>query len=258
MEQSAKNKLITKFKEEGYCLFNINNNDLIKSINFDVENLLKSENFKTNTKIYSYNDSPRIVESYKYSENCKKLATYSLIKEIIKDCFDGDEPVPFSTINFLKSTQQPLHSDYAHFGTIPHLKLVGAWTALEDIHPDSGPLQVVPKSHKWKIYNFLEGENKAPTSLDEIKQNYENYEEWVRQQVKETNFKPITPVMKKGDCLLWDANMQHGSPECKDPSMSRKSQVTHWSFASVKKHYNPSFSNPDKGLYQYRELQYIN
>jgi ectoine hydroxylase-related dioxygenase (phytanoyl-CoA dioxygenase family) len=257
MQQFAKNNLIKKFKADGFCLFNINNDKLIDNINKDIDELLVSNKFKTNSKIYSYNESPRIVESYKHSKNCKELATYPLIKEIIKECFDGDEPIPFSTINFLKSTQQPLHSDYAHFGTFPHLKLVGSWTALEDIHPDSGPLQVVPGSHKWKIYNFLDGDKKAPTSLEQIKLNYENYEDWVRKEIKKTNSKPITPVMKKGDCLLWDANMQHGSPECKNPSMSRKSQATHWSFTSVEKHYNPSFSNPDKEVYQLRELQYI-
>ena len=79
-------------------------------------------------------------------------------------------PLPFSTINFLTSTQQPLHSDYAHFGTIPELLLAGSWIALEDISPDSGPLQIVPTSHKWNIYRYSEnGDGQIPSVLNKIK-----------------------------------------------------------------------------------------
>jgi len=256
MLQSAKDNIKNKFLSEGYCIFNVEDNELIKKINYDVENLLNDKKFKTNTKIYSYNESPRIVESYKYSLNCKALAKHPKIKAIIDYIFD-DDAMPFSTINFLRSTQQPLHSDYMHFGTIPKLKLVGAWVALEDINPNSGPLQIVPGSHKWEIYNFLKNDKKPPSSLEEVKKNYTEYEEWVVREMNSKKINGTTPEMKKGDCILWDANLLHGSPECEDPTLSRKSQVTHWTFNSVDKHYNPSFSNIDKNIYQYRNLEYI-
>ena len=32
--------------------------------------------------------------------------------------------------------------------------IVGAWVALEDIDPNSGPLQVVPKSHKLNLFDY--------------------------------------------------------------------------------------------------------
>ena len=75
---------------------------------------------------------------------------------------------------------------------------------------------------------------------------------------KKKNLKPVTPKMKKGDCLLWSANTLHGSPNCKNPKFSRKSQVIHYSFKSVKSHFNPNFSNPKKNLYKIRKINYIN
>ena len=145
----------TFYKKNGYLIFNINNDILIDKVNADVKKLIKNKKYKTNTKIYSYNKSPRIVESFKLSKNCKKLAKLKIIYEKIRFLYD-DIPKPFSTINFLKSTQQPLHSDYTHFGTIPKLKIVGSWIALQNIDMRSGPLQVVPGSHKMKVYNFFD------------------------------------------------------------------------------------------------------
>ena len=55
------------YEKEGYIIFNIDDNNLIDEVNNDIENILKNEkSLKKNTKIYSYNDSPRIVESYTY------------------------------------------------------------------------------------------------------------------------------------------------------------------------------------------------
>ncbi len=255
MQDKLKSNLKKFFWKEGYLIFNINDNQLINRINRDVKKIIKTKSYKTNTKIYSYNKSPRIVESYKLSKNCKTLAKHSKIKKIIEYLYK-DKAIPFSTINFLKSTQQPLHSDYAHFGTIPENKLVGAWVALENINSESGPLQIVPRSHKLKRYNFIkENNNKVPTSLSQIKKNYKNYEKWVRKIIKTKNLKPLIPIMKKGDCLLWESNLLHGSPICKNPKLSRLSQVTHWTFRSVKKHYNPNFSDTTKNRLVERKVE---
>ena len=56
MLQSAKDNIKNKFLSEGYCIFNVEDNELIEKINYDVEKLLNDKKFKTNTKIYSYND----------------------------------------------------------------------------------------------------------------------------------------------------------------------------------------------------------
>ena len=257
MQQFVRNKLKKKFLEEGYCIFNIGDDKLIDKINADIDNLIKKKKFKINSKIYSYNKSPRIVESYKFSRSCKKLSKNSKIVNFIYSIF-REKPSAFSTINFLRSAQQPLHSDYAHFGTIPPLKIVGAWVALEDINMNSGPLQIVPKSQHLNIYNFFENNEKIPTSLNDIKKNYNRYEKWVKKEIKKKNLKLVTPKMKKGDCLLWSANTLHGSPNCKNPKFSRKSQVIHYSFKSVKSHFNTNFSNPKKNLYKIRKINYIN
>ncbi len=251
-----KNKLKKKFNDDGYLILSIDDHELIDKVNMDVEAILNKQSIKTNSKIYSYNESPRLVESYKKSSNCKKLAKHPLIVKTLKDIFNST-PLPFSTINFLKSTQQPLHSDYVHFGTIPELKLVGAWIALEDIDPRSGPLQIVPGSHKLDIFEYTQLVDRLPKNLTDVKHQYTLYEEWVKKALKEMNLSTYTPALKKGDCILWAANLLHGSPDCDDPSLSRKSQVTHWSFDCVEMHYNPNFSIPSKRKFAKRDINYF-
>ncbi|MDA9955383.1 phytanoyl-CoA dioxygenase family protein [Gammaproteobacteria bacterium] len=64
--------------------------------------------------------------------------------------------------------------------------------------------------------------------------------------------------MKKGDCIIWDANLLHGSPDCQDNKILRRSQVTHWTFGGVKKHYNPVFSQRTKGKFIERKVVIFN
>ena len=244
------------FRKDGYIIFNINDNDLIDRVNNDIDELLKSDSVKTNSKIYSYNDAPRIVESHKRSDNCLNLAKHHRVMEMI-GLVTGESPRPFSTINFVRSTQQPLHSDYVHFGTIPELNLVGSWVALEDIDPNSGPLHVVPGSHKYKIFEFSDVVEKMPRSRSELKKQYTLYEEWIKSELEKKGAKSIDPTLKKGDCILWSANLLHGSPECLDNTLSRKSQVTHWSFGSTESHYNPNFSNVSEGIFTPRDVSYF-
>ena len=245
-----------EFFENGFVKFNIKDDVLIDAVNNDVDKLVLSNSYKTNSGIYSYNKYPRIVESYKESENCKKLSLHNSIHKRLK-YFYGIEPKAFSTINFLHSTQQPLHSDSVHFGTFPQRMLVGAWVALEDINPDAGPLQVVPGSHKLKLFDYADIGVDTPKNLKTVKSNYELYELYVTKVINENNLSPVIPAMKKGDCLLWEANLLHGSPSCIDSSITRKAQVTHWTFANVTKHFNPSFSNIKKNLYIERQLTFI-
>ena len=245
------------YKKNGYIIFNIYNDNLLDEVNNDIEKHVKSGLFKANSKIYSYNESPRIVESWKVFDSCKRLSLSPVVISWLEALYLSS-PKAFSTINFLNSTQQPLHSDYVHFGTLPEGKLAGSWIALEDINPLSGPLQVVPESHKLDYFNYEMVTKSSPKKLDEIKKNYSLYEQWVIELIEKKKLKVITPKMQKGDCIIWDANLLHGSPDCQNNKILRRSQVTHWTFDDVEKHYNPIFSQRTKGKFVERKVTVFN
>mmetsp|Transcript_2796 Transcript_2796/g.5152 ORF Transcript_2796/g.5152 Transcript_2796/m.5152 type:complete len:274 (+) Transcript_2796:145-966(+) len=74
----------------------------------------------------------------------------------VMDALHGRKSFPFQTLNFKWGTGQPLHSDLMHFAGFPSMTMAGAWVALEDIHPDAGPLHYVLRSHLDKFYHYNE------------------------------------------------------------------------------------------------------
>jgi ectoine hydroxylase-related dioxygenase (phytanoyl-CoA dioxygenase family) len=256
-KKSEIEELVTRFEEDGYVVLKLEGiDDLIDEINADVENLLASGEYRTNSKIYSYNESPRIVESWKYSHASHKLAFNSQVMDFLSNFFTA-EPLPFSTINFLRSTEQPLHSDYIHFGTIPHLRLAASWVALEDIDPKSGPLQIVVGSHNKDIVCFSDISPRVARSLGDVKENYTLYEDYIRSMIKATDLEVVSPVLKKGEAIIWNANLLHGSPSCENNQLSRRSQVTHYHFSETEMFYNPSFSSLRDGRFVRRNVEFL-
>ena len=257
VQKSEIEELATRFEEDGYVVLKLEGiDDLIDEINSDVENLLASGEYRTNSKIYSYNDSPRIVESWKYSHASHKLAFNSQVMEFLFNYFSA-EPLPFSTITFLRSTEQPLHSDYIHFGTIPHQRLAASWVALEDIDPKSGPLQIVVRSHKNDLVCFSDIAPRVARSLGDVKEHYTLYEDYIRTMVEDSNLEVISPELKKGEAIIWNANLLHGSPSCENNQLSRRSQVTHYHFSETEMFYNPSFSSIRDGRFVRRNVEFL-
>ena len=143
------------------------------------------------------------------------------------------KPLPFSTINFIASTEQPLHSDYWHFGSIPERYLCGVWIAMEDIHEDSGPLQVVPNSFNLPNVNQEKLGLNIPKNLKILKDNYSIYEDFIRNQIKELKLKPEPIIIKKGQCLVWSANLLHGAFKRKNKKLTRKKYGNSLSFRGM-------------------------
>ncbi len=250
-------ELSRQFEINGFVVFRLENSeDLIDAINYDVDSLVRSGDFRTNSKFYSYNSSPRIVEAWRYSNPIHQLVFHPKILAILEGLLTHT-PLPFSTINFLRSTEQPFHSDAVHFPTQPANQLAASWVALEDIDLKSGPLQVIPGSHKDLEFYYSQIGVSPAKSLSDVKDGYFAYESWVKKIVKDRQFVPVVPRLAKGDCLIWHSNLLHGSPECIDNSLSRRSQVTHYHFGAKTRFYNMAFSDPDKNKFVTRSVEFI-
>jgi ectoine hydroxylase-related dioxygenase (phytanoyl-CoA dioxygenase family) len=261
MLQSKKSKYtdyIKSLNKDGYCIIDLElDESLIDQANKDVENVVKEKSFKTNSEAYHYNDSPRIVEGWLFSDSIKKIALNKKLNDILQFAYQS-EPIPFSTINFLKGTEQPLHSDEFHFGSIPHGYLSGAWIALEDIHVDAGPLSIAKKSHKLPLFSFEKIGVSIPRNESDFKKGYTLYEEWVKEMIECNSLEIITPKLKKGQCLIWLANLLHGSYKIKDNSLSRRSLVVHFHYSACKTIFFPSHSNLEKAKFIPRRLADLN
>lgn len=235
-----------KFENDGYVIIDTDLDEKVLDMaRQDMDAINESKDKKLNPNIYHYNKHPRLIEGWKKSDAIKEISLAPKIFDTLVNLYN-DKPLAFSSINFTYGTEQPLHSDYFHFGSMPELMLAGVWVALEDIDPESGPLSIVPKSnHSPIILPEDLGIYSMPTNTKQIKDNYTIYEEWVKKYIEDQQLEVFTPMLKKGQCLIWAANLLHGAGKIVNPNKTRYSQVTHYHFEGCEFFYNPNFSSRD-------------
>lgn len=248
-----------KFNQDGYIIIDLNNDEInFDLIISDMDQINSLVDRKLNPKIYHYNEYPRMIEGWKKSDEIRRLALHSMVLEILEKLY-ASKPIAFSTINFTKGTEQPMHSDYFHFGSMPELMLAGVWVALEDIDADAGPLTIVPKSQTMPIVLPEDlGIYQPPKSTADVKKNYTLYENWVQDYIRNNRLKTYTPKLKKGEALIWAANLLHGAFEIKRKILTRYSQVTHYHFENCEFFYNPNFSSRKKYVHRDIDVSRIN
>jgi hypothetical protein len=139
------------------------------------------------------------------------------------------QPKTLQTIAAHKGSQQGAHSDSIHMTTYPLGYLTAAWIAFEDIHPDCGPLVYYPGSHRLP---YVFSKDVGITEEDFKKHGYasyhDRYEPYIRRLVERHGIEPHYFHAKKGDVLIWHANLIHGGSTRRNLALSRRSVVCHF------------------------------
>ena len=241
------------YHENGYLIIDLNLTDEeIQPIVDDMYKSLEDENTIFHAEHYQYTESKRIFELWKESDSIAKLCVNKKVMDVLEVLYNR-EPYPFSTINFIKGSNQPLHSDVIHFHSNPPLWMCGVWIAFEDVDETNGSLSLVPGSHKW---NYMEYEDLNLPNPDDVENGqevlYREYEHFLSQLIKEKKAEPYTAKLKKAQSLIWSANMLHGGCNVEgvtDFSKTRLTQAQHYFFKGCDEYYHPMFSKKYKGQY---------
>jgi hypothetical protein len=188
--------------------------------------------------------------AWKTVPNVQKIADNPQILDLLSTLY-GRRAWPFQTLNFPVGTQQHIHTDSVHFSSNPERFMCGVWVALEDITLENGPLVYYPGSHKWPIFT---NEHIGYCVSDKPhKPNQTIYEPLWQALVEAHQAKPENFVCKKGQALIWTANLMHGGSPQLDKTQTRWSQVTHYFFENCA-YYAPMWSDPFNGLIYFRQL----
>lgn len=169
----------------------------------------------------------RVQDAWRHSTNIHAVAIHKPILAALRQLY-GASPRPFQTLNFPRGTEQRAHSDSIHFNSEPFGMMCGVWLALEDIGPDQGPLVYYPGSHLLPEINFEDA------GLEPDYAVYERYEDFIERTIDRHGFKPAHGLLKKGQAVIWAANVLHGGSAQHDKTLTRKSQVTHYYFEGCK------------------------
>lgn len=195
----------------------------------------------------------RVQDAWKDNDDVRAIAANQAIIELLSKLY-GRAAFPFQTLNFPVGTQQDAHSDSVHFSSLPERFMCGVWLAMEDVGPDAGPLFYYPGSHRWPIMtNALIGRRGFGSDLASAQDPYGPA--W-RALCEVHGAQKEVFLARKGQTLIWCANLLHGGSHQKDPTLTRWSQVTHYYFDDCI-YYTPAFSDEALGLLDLRTIHAI-
>ena len=220
----ADKAFVKKFAEDGYAIIDPEIDE--SHIDSIVEQLAPQFEKITNNEY-------RIQDAWKFNEYVRKVAVSKAVLNKLRLLYQR-EPIPFQTLNFPVGTQQATHSDMIHFNSIPQRFMCGVWVAFEDIDESNGPLHYYPGSHKLPFYDMIDVGVKASESI-EMKKAFmayaENYVSFIQEVIDALGLKKEVLKIKKGQALIWSANLLHGGEKILREGASRHSQVTHYYFS---------------------------
>jgi Phytanoyl-CoA dioxygenase (PhyH) len=182
----------------------------------------------------------RIMDAWTVSDRVRRLATSPRILGFLEVLY-GRRPIPFQTLNFLRGSQQHAHSDAYHFHSYPKHFMCGVWVALEDTDDDNGTLSWYPGSHRLPDYDFL-----CP-SREEV------LHEYLDELIPQLGLQKELGYLKRGQALIWAANLLHGGEPQLDYERTRRSQVTHCYFDDCS-YYTPFRSDFARGKVFFRQI----
>jgi ectoine hydroxylase-related dioxygenase (phytanoyl-CoA dioxygenase family) len=166
----------------------------------------------------SHRDERRVQDAWIVSPDVKAIATAPAVLELLAETY-GRRPLPFQTLNFKYGSEQRPHSDAMHFNSEPSGFMCGVWLALEDIGPDQGPVVYYPGSHKLE-----------EVTAGDLEGDHADYEDFVASVIEREGLQEHRATLRRGEALIWSANLIHGGSPQNDRSLTRWSQVTHYFF----------------------------
>jgi len=141
----------------------------------------------------------------------------------------GASCTPFQSISGHKASQQAIHSDSIHMTTYPTGYLAALWIAFEDIEPGSGPLEYYPSSHRLPtIYSREVGISETAIRESGYQEFDMKYTPYIRKRIEEVGLAPQHFHARKGDVLIWHANLLHGGSARTDFTKTRRALVFHY------------------------------
>lgn len=177
----------------------------------------------------------RVLDVYQNFGSARHVLLHDTLTRFLRIIFNRS-PLLFQSLSFLIGSEQGMHQDTAYVVTDSPMKLAASWIALEDIAEGSGELQFYVGSHRLPEYHFG-GQRKhftpgldAPTEHDEFQHFI--HENAIRMGCRLDKFRA-----RKGDVLIWHADLVHGGSPIANPQSTRQSLVGHYCPDDVQPNY---------------------
>ena len=143
-----------------------------------------------------------------------------------------------------RSTQRNWHQDgYLNPDHVADW-YAAVWIALDDIHPDSGPFQYVPGSHRWPIIR-QDRMLAALTAEERHSPQWPAHSERIltpafEEKLQREGHEVREFIAKRGDVLIWHARLLHRGSRPRNPNIERRALIAHYSGISHRRDMPPA------------------
>ena len=195
------------------------------------------------TEAYFEDGMNRVQDAWRRSPAVRALASLPKLIGLLSAAY-GRRAFPFQTLNFRRGSQQDVHADTIHFHSEPAGFMCGVWIALEDVEPGCGPLTYYPGSHKLPVMTMRgAGVNRPDPTPDDYARYYLKA---ASDRLEDGGFVQQEALLRKGQALIWVANLSHGGSAIVRPESTRRSLVVHFFFENCVYH-TPMLSDVEGG-----------
>ena len=237
-------RIATDLHERGYAAFDFPDPD------FDDRAERLKASLTPALRLHGDELAGRVQDAWRFDCDVRAIAANEQVLALLTKLY-GRPAFPFQTLNFPVGTEQHLHSDSIHFSSIPERFMCGVWVAMEDVAADAGPLTYAPGTQKWQVLTNLDIGRRGTGTQEHYAQV--PFEAAWDALIEAAGVKKETFLPRKGQALIWAANLLHGGSARRDRSLTRWSQVTHYYFGDCI-YYTPAFSDEGLGALDVRDI----
>ena len=170
------------------------------------------------------NGTTKVLDFHAFSPTARKAIANPKTVEFLSAIFDA-KPKAFQSLVFWTGSQQAIHKDTAYVKVAKEpMHLVATWLALEDVKAGAGALEYYLGSHRTPDFLFG-GKFKW---MEQAPEDHDRFLKSLHDDAKTHGFRKEEFVPKEGDVLIWHGELAHGGSAITDPTLTRKSLVTHF------------------------------
>jgi hypothetical protein len=131
------------------------------------------------------------------------------------------------------STERDWHQDDYLNPSFVNSWYAAVWMALDDIHPDSGPFEYIPGSHRWpvmrgaKVRAHMPWRQAMQNSWPTVSESF--VVPAIEAEVERRGVGVQRFIAKRGDVLIWHGRLMHRGSRPNQAGMLRKSLICHYS-----------------------------
>jgi hypothetical protein len=206
-------------------------------------------------KVRQQNPSPGGWECpvpYMHVPEIRDICCYAPLAAVLQELLGEPMGLHLNLTGWISTERQWHQDDYLNPDFI-NSWYAAVWIALDDIHPDCGPFQYVPGSHRWPV---IRGERvKSLLSEEEAKHiawpaKAERFVTPIYEREIARSGLPIKSFLgNRGDVLIWHGRLVHRGSAATQPGMLRKALISHYSAISKRVDMPNVQRLPDGGAY---------